>query len=154
MREFNEIDRKKKEKRVKIPENPANLSKEELSQLEVAVKTSLKDGYLPCPVAWKIAKDLDVPKIVVGEITDRLGIRVTNCQIGCFKVDKTLYTEPCNEDMDGEIVSKLKELEADGKLTCERVFELAKLYKIVPLVLGNEASARNIKIRSCQLGCF
>ncbi|GAI11094.1 unnamed protein product, partial [marine sediment metagenome] len=75
MRDFNETDKKKKKARIQIPENPANLSKEKLLQLEDKVKASLKDGYLSCPIAWKIAKEADVPKIAVGEITDRLSIR-------------------------------------------------------------------------------
>ena len=79
MRNFNEADRKKKQKRIQIEENPGNLSKEQLSNLEDRVRASLKDGYLSCPVAWKIADEAKVPRIAVGNITDRLGIRVANC---------------------------------------------------------------------------
>ena len=89
MRDFNEADRKKKDTRIRIQGNPSNLSKEALSHLEESVKASLLDGYLPCPAAWKIAKEINVPKIAVGEVTDRLGKRITNCQIGCFKIEKT-----------------------------------------------------------------
>jgi len=91
MRDFNEADRKKKNTRIRIQKNPGNLSKEVLSRLEDMVIASLKDGYLPCPVAWKVAKEANVPKVTIGEITDRLGIRITNCQIGCFKIEKTPY---------------------------------------------------------------
>ncbi len=84
MRSFGEADRKKKKTRIQIQENPGNLSNAVLSQLEDTVKASLNDGYLPCAVAFKIAKEAQVPKIAVGEMTDRLGIRVTYCQIGCF----------------------------------------------------------------------
>ena len=91
MRSFSEADRKKKKIRILIQENPGELSNEVLSQLEDTVKASLKDGYLPCAVAFKIAKEAQVTKVAVGEMTDRLGIRITNCQIGCFKVDKTIH---------------------------------------------------------------
>jgi hypothetical protein len=154
MREFNEADKKKKKTRIEIPENPAGLSPEKLEELEESVKSALKEGYLACPVAWSLAKKADVPKIAVGAMTDKLGFRITDCQLGCFKVDKTLYTEPPRETIDPEMIAEIEELERDKKLTCERAFELAAKYKQKPMVIGNETSARNIKIRNCQLGCF
>ena len=69
MRDFNEADKEKKSTRIQIPSNPDNLSEEKLTQLESKVRASLKDGYLPCPVGWKIAKEASVTKIAVGAIT-------------------------------------------------------------------------------------
>ena len=154
MRSFNEADKNKKKKRIEIPDNPTNLSPEELTQLENNVKASLKDGYLPCPAAWTIAKNANVPKIAVGAITDKLGIRVTDCQLGYFKVDKTVYSSPANETLDSKIIDTLKSLDSEKNLTCEKAFEISAKFKQKPMVIGNEASARNLKIRQCQLGCF
>jgi hypothetical protein len=154
MRDFNEADRKKKTERIRIPENPANLSGEQRSKLEGTVKGSLKEGYLSCPVAWKIAADAGVPKIAVGEIADRLGIRVTNCQLGCFKVEKMLYDNPDHKHIDSEIIAALDKLIADDQLTCPKVFELARQYRVKPLDIANEVSARGLKFHECQLGCF
>lgn len=154
MRDFNENDRKKKTERIRVKENPANLSREQISELENTVKESLKEGYLSCPVAWKIAANAGVPKIAVGEIADRLGIRVANCQLGCFKVEKTQYDNPDHKHIDGEIIAVLEKLIADDQLTCIRVFELARQYRVKPLTIANEVSARGLKFRDCQLGCF
>ena len=154
MREFNEADKKKKKARIDIPENPAGLSPEKLTELENAVKSNLKDGYLACPLAWTLAKKSDVPRIAIGAITDKLGVRITDCQLGCFKVDKTLYSEPPRETLDQEMIAELERLNSDKKLTCENAFELSSKYRQKPMVTGNEASARNMKIRNCQLGCF
>ena len=154
MRNFNEADRKKKNTRIRIQENPGNLSKEVLSQLEDTVKDSLKDGYLPCPVAWKIAREANVPKIAIGEITDRLGIRITNCQIGCFKIERTPYAQSVSKNMDSEITTLLETLKANNQLTCTEVFALARQFKLKPIVIANEATARALKIHGCQLGCF
>jgi len=154
MRDFNEADRKTKKERIQIQENPANLPKEELSQLEATVKDSLKDGYLSCLVAWKIAKGANVPKIAVGEITDRLGIRITNCQIGFFKIEKTSYDNSDHENLDGEFITALETLAGNNELTCVKIFELARQFKLKPMVIANEANARDYKIHSCQLGCF
>jgi len=154
MREFNEADKKKKKSRIEIPENPAGLSPEKLAELEKAVKTSLKDGYLACPVAWSLAKKSNVPRIAVGAITDKLGVRITDCQLGCFKVDKTIYSESPRDSLDAEMITELESLDNEMKLTCERAFEISIQYRQKPMVVGNEASARNMKIRNCQLGCF
>jgi hypothetical protein len=154
MREFNETDKKRKRARIEIPENPAELSPEKLAELEESVKSYLKDGYLACPVAWTLAKKADVPRIAVGAMVDKLGYRITDCQLGCFKVDKTLYSEPPRESLDPEMIAEIEELDNDKKLTCEKAFDLASKYRQKPMVVGNEASARNMKIRNCQLGCF
>ena len=154
MRSFGEADRKKKKTRIQLQENPGKLSNEVLSQLEDTVKASLKDGYLPCAVAFKIAKEAQVPKVAVGEMTDRLGIRVTNCQIGCFKVDKTIHDNSAPEDLDDGIVSKLNAVKANNELTCANVFDLAQQLKSTPMAIADAANLRDLKIHNCQLGCF
>ncbi len=154
MRSFGQADRKKKRTRIKLQENPGKLSNEVLSQLEATVKASLRDGYLLCAVAFKIAKEGQVPKVAVGEMTDRLGIRVTNCQIGCFKVDKTIHDNSAHEHLDDGIVSKLKALKENNELTCANVFDLAQQLKSTPMVIADAANLRGLKIDNCQLGCF
>ncbi len=154
MREFNEADKKKKKARIAIPDNPADLSQEKLNQLEKSVNNKLKDGYLSCPVAWTIAKNEDVPRIAVGAITDKLGFRIIDCQLGCFKVDKTYYSGPPRDILNEQLASEMEKLDSDGQLTCEKAFGLAQKYGEKPVNLGNEATARNMKVRQCQLGCF
>jgi hypothetical protein len=70
--------------------------------VEQAVKAALKDGYVACPSGWKIARDAGVTRLDVGAMIDKLGVRVTDCQLGCFKVSKTAYagsmTEPFSDD--------------------------------------------------------
>ncbi len=157
MRSFGEPDRKKKRARIQLPENPGNLSSEVLSQLEDTVKASLKDGYLPCPVAWEIAKEANIPKVAAGGITDRMGIRITDCQIGCFKVAKTPYDSSVptvHTNIDGEIITLLETLKETNQLTCAKVFDLAQQFKLKPMVIAHEANVRDLKINGCQLGCF
>jgi len=153
-RDFNEQDKKKKQGRIQLPENPANLPQETLGRLEAAVTASLREGYLPCPVAWRIAKDLDVPRIAVGAVMDKRGVRVTDCQIGFFKVDKTPYRGDAPRQPSPEMAAGLRELDASNRLTCSAVFELARHLKTTPLTLSEAANILGLKIRSCQLGCF
>jgi hypothetical protein len=115
---------------------------------------SLRSGSLPCPVAWKIAKDFDVPRIAVGAVMDKLGVRITDCQIGFFKVDKTPYLDPTAQNPSPEISAGLRELDAAGELTCRAIFELAHRLKTAPIRISETANILGLKIRACQLGCF
>jgi hypothetical protein len=153
MRDFSEAGKKKKRQRIQIPPNPANLSPEQMSRLESTVKSKLKEGNLPCGIAWKIAQEAGIPRIAVGEITDRLGIRITDCQIGCFKVDKNQYDKAL-ENIDENIVKLLLGLREKDELTCAAMHELAARLKLTPMALSDIANARDIKVRNCQLGCF
>jgi hypothetical protein len=153
-RDFNETDKKKKQTRIQLPENPENLSKEMLSRIEELVKGSLREGNLPCPTAWKIARQLEVPRIAVGTIVDRLGIRITNCQVGCFKVDKLVHEGFDPENIDDRIIASLEQITRNKELTCEDVFDMAKKLKVPPLAIADTANWQQIKIHNCQLGCF
>ena len=54
------------------------------NQLDEKIKTSLEDGKLPCPIAFKIAKELKVSPKEIGEACNRLKIKIRSCQLGCF----------------------------------------------------------------------
>lgn len=53
-------------------------------RLETELKVSLTDGYLPCATAFQIAKKLDVSPRQVGDMANKLKIKIHNCQLGCF----------------------------------------------------------------------
>ena len=154
MRDFSDADRKKKKARIQLPENPGNLSEEALSRLESAVRAAAKGGYVPCPVGWRIARDLGVSRLDVGAMVDRLGIRITDCQLGCFKVGKTPAAGEPSEPVSEEVARGVEALHGKDELTCSNVFALAKELKVKPLAVANAANTRGYKIRQCQLGCF
>jgi len=51
---------------------------------DVLVERSV-GGRIACQVALATAHEHDVPPKVVGEALDRLEIRITSCQLGCFE---------------------------------------------------------------------
>jgi len=53
-------------------------------KLEEKIKSSLVDGRLPCAVAFKIAKELKVSPRDVGDAANRLSVKISSCQLGCF----------------------------------------------------------------------
>ena len=52
--------------------------------LEEEMRTSLVNGKLPCAVAFQIAKKLKVSPKQVGDAANRLNIKISSCQLGCF----------------------------------------------------------------------
>ncbi|MFC2047906.1 hypothetical protein ACFLSK_00595 [Chloroflexota bacterium] len=53
-------------------------------ELEEKIKASLVNGKLPCASAFKIAKQLNVSTKEVGEACNRLSVKISSCQLGCF----------------------------------------------------------------------
>ena len=154
MRDFNDKDRKKKSSRIQLGENPANLPPETLTRLEAKVTGALKEHCLPRPAGRKIADDMAVPRVAAGAIPDKPGIRVTNCQLGFFEVDKKPYQGAAPDAPSPEITAGLRELDAGQGLTCAAVFGLARRLKTAPKKVSEAANILKLKIRSCQLGCF
>jgi len=54
------------------------------NELEEKIKSSLVEGQLPCAVAFKIAKELKVSPRDVGDAANRLSVKLSGCQLGCF----------------------------------------------------------------------
>jgi hypothetical protein len=54
------------------------------AELEKIILDSLEEGKLPCPKAFQIAKKHKVTVKEIGEICNKLQIRVRSCQLGCF----------------------------------------------------------------------
>ena len=49
-----------------------------------AIKAKAVDGKVTCPVLRKFAEDSGVPYKVAGTAADMAGVRVHNCDLGCF----------------------------------------------------------------------
>ena len=49
-----------------------------------AIRAKATDGRVTCPVLRKFAEDQGVPYKVAGAAADMAGVRVMNCELGCF----------------------------------------------------------------------
>ncbi len=153
-RKFNNKDREKKKTRIDFSEKTVELSAEQLVGVERKVRNSLINDYLPCAIAFNIARDLGVPVVAVGQVADNIGHRITGCQLGCFKVEKTPRDDVRSDQVDDNILAEVEALDKRGELTCATVFELAKRFRVKPLAVADAANLKNMKIHNCQLGCF
>jgi hypothetical protein len=57
-----------------VPEGP----------LEAALATAARAGRIPCAAVFRVASAQGVPVAEAGRAVQRLGIKVTGCQLGCF----------------------------------------------------------------------
>mgnify|MGYP005853013373 CR=1 FL=1 len=96
---------------------------------------------------------MGVPKIAVGAMTDKLGVRVSDCRTGCFKVDKTIR-DGSGAKIDEKLMKAVEELHAKEDLTCSNVFVLAMQHRVAPMTVADAANLKGWKIKQCQLGCF
>lgn len=58
--------------------------KEKQTPLEKRLKECARDSRISCSLARKLADELEVPYREVGDAADRLGIKIVNCELGCF----------------------------------------------------------------------
>lgn len=53
-------------------------------KIKEEIEKRIQNNRLPCAVARKIARDLDVPYREVGKVADELKVKITDCELGCF----------------------------------------------------------------------
>ena len=56
-----------------------------MSDIEYDILRAGKDGNIDCIQALAIAKKFDISPKEVGAVIDKLGIKIHNCQLGCFE---------------------------------------------------------------------
>ena len=57
---------------------------ETLHALEDAMQKASLDGRINCAAAFGMAEKFSVPVRLVGETANRLQIKISKCQLGCF----------------------------------------------------------------------
>lgn len=133
--------------------SPANFT-EDRDTIEEAVMASLVGGYLPCPVALKLSARLNVETRAVGDTVDRLGIRITDCQLGCFNVEKARHDDLDDKLFSREVTEGVQSSLVDGRLPCSAAHDLSREVRVSLREIGDAATKMKIKISHCQLNCF
>ncbi len=54
-------------------------------RLEEVIKENAKGGKIPCALCFKIAEDLGVSRGEMARILNEMKIKISQCQLGCFK---------------------------------------------------------------------
>ncbi len=57
-------------------------------------------------------------------------------------------------NMDTTLEQEMRASLTEGKLPCAEAFRIAKKANVAPKEVGDKANELNIRVSSCQLGCF
>jgi len=55
------------------------------TKIEETILEKSKDGKVPCAMCFKIAEDFGISKGEIGDILNKLKVKISQCQLGCFE---------------------------------------------------------------------
>ena len=119
-----------------------------------AVKERVRDGKLSCGMAFRIAENLNVGPLEVGETADELEVRLYHCQLGLFGYDGEERIVRPAEAVSAELELAIQEGLIVGRLPCAVAWALANRFDIRKLDVANAAEKLGVRVGQCQLGAF
>jgi hypothetical protein len=123
-------------------------------QVKDHINRHARKNALPCALAFKISKELNVSPAQVGKTVDLLEMALVKCQLGLFgyspskKIVKPKAPE--NQKLEGAIRDAL----VNGYLSCEKAWEIARRFDVPKMAVSAACEQLQIKIKPCQLGAF
>lgn len=112
------------------------------------------EGHLPCARALGIVRRLEIPPGDIGDAANRLNIRIIDCQLGCFGLKKAVPDENEIFSVPAALNDAILAALVDGRLPCSSAHEIVRKLETPPDNVGKTATRQQVKISSCQLGCF
>jgi hypothetical protein len=118
------------------------------------IASLVKNGELPCAVAFDIASKLSITPQEVGNYADHLKIRLVKCQMGLFGYQPEKKIVQSAPSIPPDLETAINNALSDGKLTCRGAWDLAALLKMPKMTISNACEAMKVKITTCQIGAF
>jgi hypothetical protein len=56
-----------------------------MDTLEREIKRTVKDGKITCKEALELAERLGINPAIVGNVLNKMKIKIKGCQLGCFQ---------------------------------------------------------------------
>ncbi len=53
-------------------------------EIMAKIKEAAQEGKIPCPLAFKIARENNISTKELGELLNQMKIKIIQCQLGCF----------------------------------------------------------------------
>lgn len=117
-----------------------------MSQKSMVLENVNEQGKIPCIKALQVAKLLKIEPKEMLSITDSLGVKIGQCELGVFG-DKELG------EVDSELYSKISTYATkDKKVECVKLWEEAKLSNMKKV--RSTVKQTDLFVTYCQLGCF
>jgi hypothetical protein len=123
-------------------------------QIAAAIRERAQDGKLRCAQAFRIAEELGVAPLAVGQAADDLNVRLTRCQLGLFGYDEQKRVAEPADEVSPELEQAIREGLILGRLPCAVAWAIAARFGMPKLHVANAAERLEIRLGQCQLGAF
>lgn len=127
-----------------------------MTDLDSRLMDRLRDGQLPCAFAFQLAAEMGLAPGEIGAAADRLGVRISRCQLGLFGYKpfgrKGLLQR--FEEVPGDVVVSLKASATDGAIPCAALWRIAEEHGLPRVAAACAAETLDLQVTPCQLGCF
>lgn len=138
-----------------------NLTTEGIDLVNLPIGTRLKIGSEAIGEVTQIGKVCHNHCAIYEQAGDcvmpREGIFIRVLGGGGVKVGDSINIitrEGVTMEISSDVLKAVSEVAVDKKMTCTEARKLAEELKVPPKVIGEAANELEIKIRSCELGCF
>jgi hypothetical protein len=119
-----------------------------------AIQEQAREGTLSCAAAFRIAKDLGVTPLAVGQAVDALGVRLVRCQLGLYGYGEQKSVVKPAEEVSPELEQAIREGLILGRLPCSVVWAISVRFGMPKMHVANSVEKLEIRIGQCQLGAF
>lgn len=113
-----------------------------------------REGKLSCGAAFRIAEELEVNPLRVGEAADAKEVRLHHCQLGLFGYDGKEGITHSVECVPPELEQAIKEGLIVGRLPCAVAWAIANRFGLPKHHVASAAEQLEVRIGQCQLGAF
>ncbi|MFN3763277.1 MAG: hypothetical protein ACK4WK_08775 [Anaerolineae bacterium] len=116
------------------------------------------EGMLPCAAAFRVAEELGVEPLAVGQTADEMEVRLNRCQLGLFgygpKAEGRHKVVRPAEAVEPGLAQAIQDGLSEGRLPCRTAWEIAETLGIPKMEVSAAAEALGVRIVRCQLGAF
>jgi hypothetical protein len=123
-------------------------------KVAAAIRGRAKGGTLSCVDAFRIAEEIAVMPLDVGEAADALEVRLVRCQLGLFGYGEPKRIVHPAEQVAPELEQAIRDGLVDGRLPCAEAWMIAARFELSKLEVANAAEKLEIRVGQCQLGAF
>lgn len=124
------------------------------ARIAEAIRERLSEGMLRCVDAFRIAEEMVVMPLDVGETADALEVRLARCQLGLFGYgDPKRIVQPTEQVAPG-LEQAIREGLVGGRLPCAEAWAIAARFGLSKLEVANAVEKLEVRIGQCQLGAF
>ena len=122
--------------------------------LAAALRERTVEGSLRCTEAFRIAEELNLNPMAVGNRATALNVRLVHCQLGLFGYGEEKSIVAPADEVSPEMDQAIREGLILGRLPCAVAWAISARFESPRLQVSCAAEKLGVRIGQCQLGAF